>query len=200
MLRSCFLFIFVCSLLACSGFHGTSQKRTELIYNLVIEEEPRMRFQGKGAGAGMMLSSSMGAMGIAIGVAIDEGIGKDIQSAVEAEGFDIRQAVQIGLDASSQSHQFIVSVDVNAPLIISLKRYGFKTHPGQGDIVTPEIEGKLSLDGQETPLVYPIAGLEAFTLGFDEVKTDGQAASSVFRQALTQALTQGLTGYELKSR
>ncbi|WP_155734331.1 hypothetical protein [Pseudoalteromonas luteoviolacea] len=43
---------------------------------------PKVSYVGRGAAAGPMLMGAMGPMGIAVGMAIDEGIGKDIKSAL----------------------------------------------------------------------------------------------------------------------
>ncbi|KZN44123.1 hypothetical protein JL49_06170 [Pseudoalteromonas luteoviolacea] len=45
-------------------------------------EFPEVSYVGRGAAAGPMLMGAMGPMGIAVGIAIDEGIGKDIKSAL----------------------------------------------------------------------------------------------------------------------
>lgn len=61
-----------------------TQATAQFTFN--VAEPNRIRFSGKGAGAGMMLSSSMGAMGVAIGIAIDAGIAKDIQETASKNG------------------------------------------------------------------------------------------------------------------
>jgi hypothetical protein len=68
---------------SCASLAGKPTVTTEL-------NDERLRFSGKGAGAGVMLSSSMGPMGIAIGVAIDEGIAKAIRENAQANNLDIR--------------------------------------------------------------------------------------------------------------
>jgi hypothetical protein len=60
----------------CSSLSLFTQKPIEIIYT----SPDRISFQGKGAGAGIALISSMGPVGIALGVAIHEGIAKDIRT------------------------------------------------------------------------------------------------------------------------
>ncbi len=60
-------------LMACAG-----SPKTEM--TLVIPDDNYISFTGKGAGAGMALMSTMGPVGVAIGLAIDEGIAKEIRS------------------------------------------------------------------------------------------------------------------------
>ncbi|SMF33870.1 hypothetical protein SAMN02745866_02141 [Alteromonadaceae bacterium Bs31] len=86
-----------------------------------------MHFSGKGAGAGMMLSSSMGPMGIAIGVAIDEGIAKEIGEAAGKAEFDIAQIVKAAFDRSK----------INQPLNVVVAHYGFVTAPSEEGVDDP---------------------------------------------------------------
>lgn len=54
-----------------------------------MENTATVNYTGKGAGASFALMGAMGPMGAAIGVAIDEGISKDICKNIEASGFDL---------------------------------------------------------------------------------------------------------------
>jgi hypothetical protein len=56
---------------------------------IYIENTATIKYTGKGAGASFALMGAMGPMGAAIGVAIDEGISKDIRKNIEASGFDL---------------------------------------------------------------------------------------------------------------
>jgi 3-oxoacyl-[acyl-carrier-protein] synthase-1 len=66
-IKICFILI-IALLQACASI-----KQPKI--SIEFSDPDRIRFSGKGAGAGVMMSSSMGVMGIAIGVAIDEGMG-----------------------------------------------------------------------------------------------------------------------------
>lgn len=73
------LTIFIClGLASCASI----QKPHSPVITVTDNTGERFEFSGKGAGAGMMMAGSMGAMGIAIGVAIDVGIAKDIRDAL----------------------------------------------------------------------------------------------------------------------
>jgi hypothetical protein len=73
-------------------------------------EPKQIVFQGKGAGAGIALMSAMGPVGIAIGVAIDAGIAKDIGTVSIQQGFDIDAMLQQGLSAATeQNYQLKIS-------------------------------------------------------------------------------------------
>jgi len=109
-----FLLLFIMAVVcaSCASLAGKPTVTTEL-------NDERLRFSGKGAGAGVMLSSSMGPMGIAIGVAIDEGIAKAIRENAQANNLDIRFFVEQQFGA--------VAEELNVDLVVSIEGYGFKT-------------------------------------------------------------------------
>jgi hypothetical protein len=89
-----------------AGAPAQTQPQIELRFT----EPKQIVFQGKGAGAGIALMSAMGPVGIAIGVAIDAGIAKDIGTASIQQGFDIDAMLQQGLSAATtQDYQLKVS-------------------------------------------------------------------------------------------
>ncbi|MCG7560123.1 MULTISPECIES: hypothetical protein [Pseudoalteromonas] len=59
---------------------------------VIKSEMPSVSYQGRGAAAGPMLMGALGPAGIAVGFAIDVGIGKDIATAMEEskdQGFQL---------------------------------------------------------------------------------------------------------------
>lgn len=116
----CLLFLAGCASL---------QQPNEYAVSVTLPEDSRMHFSGKGAGAGMMLMSSMGAMGIAIGVAIDEGIAKDIGNA--AAGVNIAALAEKECQQAAQQRQ--------QHLDIQLLEYGFETAPGLSGVDDPVV-------------------------------------------------------------
>jgi hypothetical protein len=85
-------------------------KQTLQQIEIRFTEPKQIVFQGKGAGAGIALMSAMGPVGIAIGVAIDAGIAKDIGTASIQQGFDIDALLQQGLSAATtQDYQLKIS-------------------------------------------------------------------------------------------
>ncbi len=126
-----------CALLA--GCAPTKPLKTDTLntVNIAVEfaEPNRTRFSGKGAGAGMMLSSSMGAAGVAIGIAIDEGIGKDIHATAKAAGVAVEPLVIAALRERAERLErvtYFTSTD-EAQLVILIKRYGFILQSGVDD-------------------------------------------------------------------
>ncbi|GLS25883.1 hypothetical protein GCM10007877_15970 [Marinibactrum halimedae] len=165
-------------------------------YSLTIikPEQDRIRFQGKGAGAGMMMMGSMGAMGIAIGVAIDEGISKDIQTSAEKEQVYIPDIVEQSLKRTLERIQGeVIQERFHSPLTLQLKiiRYGFKSAPGdQKDPVSIELQAEIiSEDGAVFPLNYPFQGETVMTEELEEIKENGKLIGSIWEQSLSQLFT-----------
>lgn len=116
---------------------------------VTADKDQRVRFSGKSAGAGIALSSSMGPAGIAIGVAIDEGIAKDIGHALTAKNFDIVTTVQNAFTATPSQLNL---------LHIHIVRYGFVTSPSNAhvaDAVAPQLHLDLLADGQKLEVRVP---------------------------------------------
>lgn len=115
--------------------------------NIHFAEPNRIQFQGKGAGAGIALMSTMGPVGIALGVAIDEGIAKDIRGAASTGGFDMQLQFSQSIDKQPQKEWravFIDGISASSSLkrefpYIEVKRYGFKTTGGADDTTSAEL-------------------------------------------------------------
>ena len=151
-----------------------------LTVNLTAAEPNRIRFEGKGAGAGMMLMSAMGPMGIAIGVAIDEGIGKDIQKTASEGSVDPLHILKQSLEEAGASLRSPCTMD------IYIERYGFKTQAGENDPVIPV--WKIKTLNKETPLFfdYPSQFSEEYkiqTTPLDDIKTDSNKISVAFLES-----------------
>lgn len=117
---------------------------------LIMDEPEKIRFSGKGAGAGIMLSSSMGPMGIAIGVAIDEGISKTITESFSGAGHSLDDLIYSSFDSA------LKSVDASkghnsgqaSEIVIHIHKVGYKTTSGDGDPVISNIEGIIQYKGE----------------------------------------------------
>lgn len=117
-----------------SSIGGCTVSNTEKTKNVSVsfEQPDRLRFSGKGASAGIMMSS-FGTMGVAIGIAIDEGIGKKIAHTAEQAGLDVNRTISNGISLQFNIQQFTYPVKVH------IERYGFKSVPGEGDSVMAEL-------------------------------------------------------------
>jgi|GEM_PF-1381801 len=115
---------------SCTSLQNHDDRRVQ------VKVPERLHFSGKGAGAGMMLMSSLGAAGIAIGVAIDEGIAKDIAATLNTASvnvttvFDEQLQAVLATYAGGQRHSIIDAIDT-----VAITRYGFLLQAGRNDPV-----------------------------------------------------------------
>jgi len=146
-----------------------------------VNDPDRIRFSGKGSAAGIMLMGAMGPMGIAIGAAIDEGIGKEIDAAASRFGFDFDAIIQ---KTVSEESCVISSVTVNY--------YGFKMISGGDDLATPSLDIISSSEFVENVrLIYPDSENKVLlSAPLDELKKDGERVSDLLGQALKELLMQ----------
>lgn len=175
--------IFIFSLNACTN---TKPSQTVAL-SIEVSEPDRMRFHGKGAGAGMMLMSSMGPMGIAVGVAIDEGIGKDIDESAREAGFSVQDILQTAINQQAQRKP---NLDP-APLTLRVDRYGFVTRAGEGDPVVPQLHlTHISASGKETSYHYPemFSDNELPTISLDTAKSSGEEVIKVYEGAVREVV------------
>ncbi len=150
----------------------------------ILSESP-LQFSGKGAGAGMMLSSAMGPMGIAIGFAIDEGIAKDIRATALKGNVVVEEILQKELKKkpSIVSNKAITSINID--------RHGFITWPGGDDLVMSQFHITIN-DNEKNSLIikFPedFSSSEAF---LDEAETlsDIKQDSDKIRALLTYAVS-----------
>jgi len=149
----------------------------------------RVRFKGKGAGAGMMLSSSMGAMGIAVGVAIDEGIGKDINETALSHNVNFNHLFKTSLQQYIQSTPELNHV---RKVKINMERYGFKTASGENDPVKVEIKATILIDDKQYTIEYPNSITDKATVPtqpLETIKIDASAIERIFKQSIYLALS-----------
>lgn len=138
----------------------------------------RISFQGKGAGAGIALMSSMGPVGIAIGVAIDEGIAKDIRDTAKAGDVDFKTLLKDSV-ATMDTLKDADHIDV--------KRYGFVMKNGSKDYVAAEVrvtvtKGDVTSDVTLSSWFNQEVLKDWVTL--DDVKTKPEAIEKLFVMAL----------------
>lgn len=160
-------------------------------YSLEFDAPPRIRFQGKGAAAGMMMSSSMGPMGIAIGVAIDEGIAKDIQAAADKAGCALDQVVAGAFEQASARHgrsAIQKNPDSEDVAVIRIHRIGFVVTSGEADPAYVAAELSIRFNGVDYSIRHPIEqDTPPFTTPLERLKADGEPACRMLDDALQGA-------------
>lgn len=162
---------------------GCSQSHLmpETTLDIQVQQPDRIRFSGKGAGTGIMLSSSMGPMGIAIGVAIDEGIAKEIDETARLGGFSIEELVRSAFQNSGKDLKILV------------KRYGYVVAVGDypNDSVLPELILEVTHQEEVLILTYPRdlisedKNLVLPVYPLEQLKSDSALSISAFQQALS---------------
>jgi hypothetical protein len=143
----------------------------------------------------MALMSTMGPMGIALGVAIDEGIAKDLREAASKSGFEIKEVVSQAVDQSSQGQWVaIYGSEKSVELELRIKKYGFKTTGGADDATSAEVELELLSNDEVVATVhYPNdfesneTLIESYPLGV--LKTDGVKTKALLEKAFGEVLT-----------
>lgn len=159
---------------ACSSLPFSFNDPVEITYS----SPDRIGFQGKGAGAGIALMSSMGPVGIAIGVAIDEGIAKDIRANAATGGVDFKTLFQQAIEQNEQ-FKYADSIEV--------KQYGFVIKNGSKDYVAAKIHLLVTQDKkvQEQVLTsWPKQQELELWVTLDEIKTKPETIEKLFSMAL----------------
>lgn len=152
----------------------------------------KVRFSGRGAGAGLMLSGTMGAMGTAIGIAIDEGIAKDIQAAADAGEVSFTNLLKEVVSAQSEVSWVPLEDRNEATVVYRVHEYGFVTARGSSDEVYPMFELSIESDSEtrlirvpedyfENPEVLP-------KTTFTQIKTEAGEIERLWKGALALAL------------
>jgi len=146
--------------------------------DVIFPTDHRMHFSGKGAGAGMMLMSTMDPMGIAIGAAIDEGISKDIAKSASTAELDLEAM----LKETFSSYK-------GKELRLSVEKYGFIISPKSGgDATLAQLHLKIMADEgkEETALKIPgdvLEQCELLEVDLTELKQNGELAIQAFQSA-----------------
>ncbi|KZZ43067.1 MAG: hypothetical protein MK185_10280 [Saccharospirillaceae bacterium] len=141
---------------------------------IYIENTATIKYSGKGAGASFALMGAMGPMGAAIGVAIDEGISKDIRKNIEASGFDL---VAHLCEQYREKEVYCVSDSDGARQTLVIQSIDL-TSKGSDDLMQLKVEAvSISSKLVETPLEY-MSGETTITL--EQAKSDKNSVRRLF--------------------
>lgn len=189
-LKSLARFIALCvSASSCSFI----QKSREIVFAVSVPETLAVRFEGKGAAAGVMMSSSMGPMGVAIGVAIDEGIAKDIRGALDGVDCRMDKIVEISFAAISRNYGVGVAPISSPPasrldIVVQVDEVKFRAFPSERDLTLAEVAMTIDRGG----VVYELASTSTKDAGggipLEAVRTDGHEACHLLQAEFTHLL------------
>jgi len=153
---------------ACVNQHQNS------FVDISFDEKPSLSFTGRGAAAGIMLDSVM-VGGAAIGIAIDQGIAKDISNNIlkQNPSFDFREFVRQQLTQSQ-----ISSIES-----IKIKTWGFKSAPD--DQVSAWLVLDVVKNRKSIQVNYPEDFSAVKTENFMKVKESSNIAINLLNNALS---------------
>lgn len=166
------------------------------IYSIEYKDPNHVRFSGRGAGAGMMMSGSMGPMGIAIGFAIDEGIAKEIRETAASAGISFDGLFREHIQASTAVPvQWLDDSDnKDADTIYRIEKYGFVLVRGSSEEVYPNIVvTQIDANGDRQVITMPDDFLDAGKglndallprADFNEIKTNADEVERLWRKGL----------------
>ncbi len=187
-----FTALIILQLAACSIFPFNNSKAV----NLQFSEPNRISFQGKGAGAGIALMATMGPVGIALGVAIDEGIAKDIRNAVAHEKGDSKTYIGDMLIRQLKEQGYYVALNPTEKTypIITIKRYGFKITNGRTDATAAEWEIEIQAhSGIKRKVSYPRDfdknSIKTYVLA--DLKKDGKLGVELLSESFRRLIKSG---------
>lgn len=181
-------FVALCVMVSSCSFIKEPRKQ---VFTVSLQESSAIRFEGKGAVAGVMMSSSMGPMGIAIGVAIDEGIAKDIRGALDGVGCRVDKVVENSFQATSRNHSRNV-VPVPGPsargvdVLIQIDQVKFRTFPSEADLTLAEVALTIDRGGVIDELASTSGRNVDSGVPLEVVRTNGRAACHLLQTEVTQ--------------
>lgn len=162
-----FLLFFVFS--TCSCVSLTPHSYTSVF----LADDATFSYSGRGSGAGVALMSTMGPVGIAVGVAIDEGIRKDLETSAQQAGLDIVALVQ-SYSVPAQS--------------VEIVEYGMKDVPGTDGLMFPYLALKLVDQDTESQVLLDFNSMnqgQSAYFSLDEYRRFGHLIIEGFQQLLS---------------
>lgn len=187
VMRYSLFILFTLLVTGCSILQPTVENQVVVSYT----QPDRITFEGKGAGAAFALMATMGPVGAALGVAIDEGIAKDIRETAEQGDVNFKAMLSDQLSR----HRF--SSESGLPVSrVEVEKYGFKIVDASSETVAANIELTLvSSDdsyGEEAEVIqtlkfpadYESDVVNEVSYTLLDVKTRPEAVRALFQHAL----------------
>ncbi len=153
------------------AFSGCSILKPATPKSVTLGDNAKFSYSGRGSGAGIALMSTMGPVGIAVGVAIDEGIRKDLENSASTHGFNILKIIK-------QS-------DIKAEHIVVLD-YGMKDVPGS-DFLYPYLILKTNSEANENILELDYSNIQntdSTPYNLEQYRENGQLIIENFYQLI----------------
>lgn len=146
-------------------------------------ERQSLYFTGRGSAAGIMMDSVLGGAGIAIGIAIDEGIAKDISAAILSSNPEFTMD---GLVKDALKEKVKQGMNVDGLKSVVITKYGFQVAPD--DKVAPLVALQFTCESADIPVVEFTSDNKDQTIPFDQSKTNGKLVEKLLRDAVVELL------------
>jgi len=163
---------------------------------IIYGDRSTLSFSGKGAAAGMMMDAYMGGAGVAIGIAIDEGIAKDISANLSSrsDGFNMLALMYEELNsnvknAGNKRKQILATK-------ITVETYGFRSARGEGDKVSAWLKVRFSNHDTNVLLTYPDDFALPAVIEFIDAKKNPELAFSTLKAATDLVLAKWISTLE----
>lgn len=164
--------------LSCTTNSGISER-------VVYGDRSTLAFSGKGAAAGMMMDAYMGGAGVAIGIAIDEGIAKDIATNISSrpDGFDMIALAQKELLTNIKSKNSKTNRQQISATKITIEKFGFHSAKGEGDKVSAWLKIRFSNQDGDVIVSYPDDFTSPAVIEFNDAKKNPELAFNTLKDA-----------------
>lgn len=164
--------------IACVFLAACVHSRSERV-GIVFGERESLYFTGRGSAAGVMMDSLLAGTGVAIGIAIDEGIAKDIAAAIFAHNPEFSMISLVAEELHKSENKGLDFGDLH---LININKYGFQA--AANDAVVPLIEFQLKCSSGAFYDVKFTPDHEFQTIAFDQAKVNGQLVQKQLRSAV----------------
>jgi hypothetical protein len=163
--------------------------------NITYGDRSTLAFSGKGAAAGMMMDAFMGGAGVAIGIAIDEGIAKDIAANISSMpgSFDMLELVKKEIILNSRAIDTVGKRKLASATKITVETFGFHSSIGEGDKVSAWLKMRFSSQDGELVLTYPDDFISPPVIDFNEAKKNPALAFNTLKDATDLVLTKWMS-------
>lgn len=172
-------------------------------YTITKPQNPTISFTGRGAASGPILMGAMGPSGIAVGLAIDVGIAKDIEKYGFKEGLNIDSLFNDSLKKIPPS-LYKAGGFFRSPhkLHFNLSKIGFVEPMGQSNTIWPALELTVTRGDWQKAYHYPDdfqkdknTSLPNTTL--EQLKGTQSPARQLLSHALTKVIEQSIKDWQM---
>lgn len=169
-------------------------------YTFTPPAQPQLSFSGRGASAGPMFMDSMGPSGIAIGLAIDVGIGKQIEQFGFPKGVQLAQLLtqSIAKLPTGKVKQLFFSTSQQAN--IQVHKIGFVELPSYSNLIIPTVALNIQKGPWQSACKYPedfiTPNQSPLGASLDALKTAQSPAADLVQQALSHCISRSIDNWQ----